>query len=129
MIILPSRMRKRIIRKDKEYEYIDGVAVPKAKNINRASPARTLAKTISWRILASITTFVIFYFTTGHKVAAAIIGVSVGLEFFVKIGIYYLHERLWENVNWGKIWLRYGLIRRLKLNYILYRRRKKGKSS
>ena len=112
--------------KDKEVEYIDGVRVPKAKEVNRATPARTLAKTISWRILASLTTFLIFYVSTGQKVAAAIIGASVGLEFFAKIGLYYLHERLWENVDWGKIWLRYGLVRRIKLYYIRRRRRKKG---
>ena len=118
---------KHILRsKDKEIEYIDGVKVPKAKEVNRASPARTLAKTISWRIMASVTTFLIFYFSTGQKVAAAIIGASVGLEFFAKLGLYYLHERLWENVNWGKIWLRYGIVRRIKLNYIRRRRKRKG---
>lgn len=117
--------RARFVNKNREVEYIDGVKVPKAKKINKASPARTIAKTISWRILASVTTFVIFYATTGQKVEAAIIGASVMLEAVVKMIIYYIHERLWESVDWGKIWLRYGLIRRIKLNYILYRRRKR----
>ncbi len=114
-------------KRDKEFEYIDGVAVPKAKIVNKASPVRTIAKTISWRIVASLTTFFIFYFTTNDKVTATIIGASVLLEATVKMVIYYIHERLWESVDWGKIWLRYGLIRRIKLNYILYKRKRKHK--
>lgn len=109
---------------DKEFEYIDGVAVPKQLKVDKASPVRTIAKTISWRIVASLTTFIIFYITTGDKFTAGVIGAAVGVEAIAKMAIYYVHERLWENVNWGKYWMRYGLIRRIKLNYILWKRRK-----
>jgi uncharacterized membrane protein len=117
------------LHSDKEFEIIDGVAVPKQKKVDKASPARTIAKTISWRIVASITTFIIFYVTTGEKIAAGIIGAAVGVEAITKMAIYYVHERLWENVNWGKYWMRYGLIRRIKLNYIMWRRKKKSKKT
>lgn len=110
---------------DKEFEYIDGVAVPKQKKVDKASPARTVAKTVSWRIVASLTTFIIMYISTGNKVAAATIGAAVGVEVISKMVIYYFHERLWENVNWGKYWMRYGLIRRIKLNYIRTKRKRK----
>ncbi|OIO99898.1 MAG: hypothetical protein AUJ98_09870 [Bacteroidetes bacterium CG2_30_33_31] len=120
-------MKSRVIKNSahKEFEYIDGVAVPKEQIINKASPARTIAKTISWRIIASITTFVIFYITTGQKIAAAVIGGTVAVEAVAKMVIYFLHERLWENVNWGKYWMRYGLLRRIKLNIIKQRRKLK----
>jgi uncharacterized membrane protein len=124
-LLRDMRKRKPILNKDKEFEYIDGVAVPKAKMVNRASPVRTIAKTISWRIIASLTTFIIFYFTTDHKVAAAVLGISVVIESVTKMVIYYFHERLWETVDWGKMWLRYGLIRRIKLNYIKRKRKKR----
>lgn len=109
----------------KEFEIIDGVAVPIESRVEKASPARTIAKTVSWRIVASVTTFVIFYYTTGEKVTAAIIGASVGLEAVAKMIIYYIHERLWENVDWGKYWMRYGLIRKIKLKIIKRKRKKR----
>ncbi len=111
----------------KEFELIDGVYVPKQKRVEKASPFRTIAKTVSWRIVASVTTFIVFYFSTGEKVATAVIGAAVGVEAITKMLIYYVHERLWENVNWGKYWMRYGLIRRIKLNYILWKRRRQGR--
>ena len=119
------RLADRNKRTRKEYEIIDGVQVPKTQKVNKATPARTLAKTISWRIVASVTTVVIFYFSTGNKVAATVIGFSVGVEAIAKMVIYYIHERLWESVDWGKYWLRYGLIRRFKLNYIRWKRAKR----
>ena len=109
----------------KEFEYIDGVAVPKQKRVDRASPFRTIAKTISWRLVASATTFAVVFAAFGKDRAIEVIAAVIGVEAVAKMGIYYVHERLWENVNWGKYWLRYGLIRRIKLNYIKRKRRKK----
>lgn len=63
-----------------------------------ATPARSLAKTITWRMLGSIDTFVIAYITTGQ--------VKIGLtiasaEVLTKIALYYFHERGWSHVRWG----------------------------
>ena len=52
----------------------------------------SLAKAFSWRLVATATTALITYAITGEIDTALLIG---GIEFFVKIGIYYLHERLW----------------------------------
>ena len=109
---------------DKEFQKIDGIKVPKEKSVNRESPARSIAKAISWRILASLTTFAIFYFTTESRVPIELIMSAVGIEAVSKMIIYYLHERAWANVLWGRSWLRYKLIRRIKLNYIRHKRRK-----
>ncbi len=52
----------------------------------------SLAKAFSWRIVATLTTAVIAYVITGEMDTALWIG---GIEFFLKIGIYYAHERIW----------------------------------
>ena len=57
----------RTVKDPKEFQDIDGVKVPKELSVDRESPARSLAKAISWRIIASFTTFIIFYFTVGGE--------------------------------------------------------------
>jgi uncharacterized membrane protein len=111
-------------RSQKEFDYIDGVAVPKERKVNKASPARTIAKTISWRLVASGTTFVVVFLAFGKDKALSVIAAVIGVEAIAKMVIYFIHERLWENVDWGKYWLRYGLVRRIKLNYIKRKRKK-----
>ena len=64
----------------------------------REKPWRSLAKTLSWRITATLTTLSIAYLITGSLTTASIIG---GLEFFVKMLLYYLHERLWNRIHIG----------------------------
>jgi len=53
---------------------------------------RSLYKAVSWRFVATTTTVIISYFVTGDVTSALEIG---AIEFFVKIGVYYGHERLW----------------------------------
>jgi uncharacterized membrane protein len=61
---------------------------------------RTFWKSVSWRILATSTTFIIVTITTGNLV----IGASVcSLEAVAKSIIYYFHERLWNTTNFGRI--------------------------
>ena len=60
---------------------------------------RTLAKTMTWRITASLTTFLIAWILTGDL----LIGVSIGsIEAVAKIFLYYYHERIWNNISWAK---------------------------
>ena len=54
---------------------------------------RSIAKGITWRVLASITTMTIAYLYTGKIEAAAVIG---GFELVAKFGLYYGHERIWQ---------------------------------
>lgn len=64
------------------------------------SKSRALYKAISWRIFASLVTIFIVAIITGDMN----IGTSVGLiDFASKIILYYLHERLWNNINLGKL--------------------------
>ena len=58
---------------------------------------RTMAKTITWRITASLTTFLIAWILTGD----ILVGASIGsIEAIAKIFLYYFHERIWTNISW-----------------------------
>tara|TARA_B100000767_G_C19733203_1_gene522700 strand:- start:984 stop:1190 length:207 start_codon:yes stop_codon:yes gene_type:complete len=60
---------------------------------------RTISKTITWRITASLTTFLIAWMLTGDL----LIGASIGtIEAITKIFLYYFHERIWNNIRWEK---------------------------
>lgn len=63
-----------------------------------ATQRRSLAKTASWRILASLDTFVLSYLITGSPIWGASIA---GAEVATKIVLYYGHERAWAHVGWG----------------------------
>jgi uncharacterized membrane protein len=63
------------------------------------SHARSVLKAISWRTLGTVDTFVISWFLTGRLTLA---GSIAGLEFATKIAWYYLHERIWAMIEWGR---------------------------
>jgi uncharacterized membrane protein len=60
---------------------------------------RSVFKTISWRILASIDTFLISWFISGSLSISSWIA---GIEVITKIFLYYFHERIWNSISWGK---------------------------
>ena len=60
---------------------------------------RSIAKAMSWRATGSIDTFVISWFITGNTTIA---GSIAGTEIVTKIAFYYLHERVWALVPWGR---------------------------
>jgi sulfate adenylyltransferase large subunit len=60
---------------------------------------RSLAKAVSWRATGSVDTFILTYLISGNgKIAGAV----AGTEMITKILIYYLHERVWALIPWGK---------------------------
>lgn len=61
---------------------------------------RSLIKAISWRITGSVDTLVVSYLITGKWKWALTIS---AVEMFTKIGLYYLHERIWENLSFGRV--------------------------
>lgn len=58
----------------------------------KVSAKRHLAKTITWRILATTDTFLIAWLITGQVDWAA--GIA-GVEVVTKMFLYYAHERAW----------------------------------
>ncbi len=63
------------------------------------SHARSLAKAISYRILGSMATALIFYVLSGK--ASLSIGAGA-LDMVVKIGLYFVHERMWNHIPFGR---------------------------
>ncbi len=60
---------------------------------------RTIAKTISWRIFATIITVILVFIFTGRWDISLGIG---GVEVITKLIFYYFHERIWNYIIWGK---------------------------
>lgn len=63
-----------------------------------ASQLRSLIKSITYRISGSILTIIITYTATDEIAVALSVGV---FDVFLKIIFYYLHERLWDKIQWG----------------------------
>lgn len=73
----------------------------KKKKVSKSKEgwSRSLIKSMSWRIIGTLDTILISYFITGEMSFALSIG---GIELATKMMLYVAHERLWNNVNWGK---------------------------
>jgi uncharacterized membrane protein len=63
-------------------------------------PYRSFIKAISWRVTGTVDTIVISLLVTGKLKLAISIGF---VELFTKVVLYYLHERIWNNVSLGRI--------------------------
>ena len=66
------------------------------------SSVRHLLKTVTWRVIASIVTFLIALaiFNQDQYAMEKASGIAM-VEIFLKIGLYYLHERVWLTQNFG----------------------------
>ena len=60
------------------------------------SVKKSVMKTMSWRVIATTTTFVISWVVTGSIVAG---GVIASIEFWAKLALYYGHERAWARAH------------------------------
>ena len=60
---------------------------------------RSLAKTLTYRLLGMVITAGVAWLLTREMCFAACVGV---LDTCVKFGGYYLHERIWELTNFGR---------------------------
>lgn len=60
---------------------------------------RTIAKGFSWRFFATSTTVIIVFIFFGRLDLAIAAGV---LETVSKVFLYYVHEKAWQKIRWGK---------------------------
>ena len=67
------------------------------KDISRR---RHVAKTITWRLIATGTTVILAWIISGDPMIGLQVG---GWEFFIKMLLYYLHERAWYKLNFGLV--------------------------
>jgi uncharacterized membrane protein len=57
------------------------------------SRQKSVMKGITWRCIATVTTYLIAWMWTGETETA---GKIAAVEFFLKFFIYYMHERFWQ---------------------------------
>jgi adenylylsulfate kinase len=63
------------------------------------SRTRSIVKAMSYRLLGSIATGLVFFALTGK--ASLSLGAG-GLDMIAKIGVYFLHERIWDRIGFGR---------------------------
>lgn len=66
---------------------------------------RSVLKGITWRVIGTLDTIFLSWLFTGSVNIALTIG---GVEVFTKIFLFYLHERLWLRLSFGKRTVRPG---------------------
>ena len=61
--------------------------------------ARSVVKTISWRITGSGATFAISYFILGDFAVSSTIAL---IQLTFNTLLYFVHERIWNFIQWGR---------------------------
>ena len=61
---------------------------------------RSVAKALSWRFIASGATFIISLFVSADLSVA---GTIAAIQFVANIILYFIHERIWNKVSWGRV--------------------------
>ncbi|MCH9022849.1 MAG: DUF2061 domain-containing protein [Planctomycetes bacterium] len=69
------------------------------KQAKTDSHYRSLAKALSWRVVATIITMSIAWGITGEKTIALEIGLA---DTAIKFFIFYGHERIWTRLKFGR---------------------------
>jgi adenylylsulfate kinase len=61
--------------------------------------SRSIAKAVSYRLLGSACTGLIFFVLTGKMTLS--IGAGF-LDMIVKVAAYFVHERIWNHIDYGR---------------------------
>ena len=61
---------------------------------------RSVVKAISWRVTGTVDTVIISFLITGQAKWALSIGF---VELFTKVALYYVHERIWNRLSFGRV--------------------------
>ncbi len=59
---------------------------------------RSVLKTLTWRLVASLIIFTIAIIYTGSLAISGLFGLC---EFVGKGILYFIHERIWQCIKWG----------------------------
>jgi uncharacterized membrane protein len=61
---------------------------------------RSLLKTLSWRIVSTLSTMLAFYVISGHLDLTVGVGL---LDIFLRTPLYFFHERIWNGTRFGRL--------------------------
>jgi len=64
-----------------------------------ATRKRSLAKSITYRLLAIVALLTVTLFITKNLSASLLI--TIGFQAIMTL-VYFLHERVWDRIKWGK---------------------------
>lgn len=65
----------------------------------KVAKLRSLFKSLTWRVIAVFTTFICIYIITGELKLA---GAGTILTNTINFILYYVHERVWDKIQWGR---------------------------
>ena len=68
--------------------------------VSQSSRTRHIIKTITWRLIGTMDTMFMGWLISGDPTVGLKIG---GFELVTKMGLYYIHERLWHRTDFGLI--------------------------
>ena len=71
------------------------------RSVNAPTHLRSTVKGISWRLIGSLDTVFISFIYTGNPAGSFKVGTS---EVFTKVALFYIHERIWSLITWGRIY-------------------------
>jgi len=66
----------------------------------KVTKARSFIKSLSYRIFGTVTSWAVVYVITGKGSLATLIAIW---ETTIKVVVYYIHERVWNKISWGRI--------------------------
>lgn len=69
------------------------------EDVAKEKPIRSVVKSLSWRTIGTLDTILISWIVTGELTLAFSIG---SIELVTKMVLYFFHERIWNNIKWGK---------------------------
>ena len=61
--------------------------------------SRSIIKTLSWRLSATVITIILVFIFTGNINVAVAVG---SVEVIAKLLFYFVHERVWNRISLGK---------------------------
>ena len=73
----------------------------------RDRPFGSALQTLSWHIVGSVTTTALVFIFTRRLVLSLTVG---AVEFGSKVGLFWLHQRFWDRLAWGKQRIRPAVI-------------------
>jgi adenylylsulfate kinase len=65
----------------------------------REARFRSIIKALTWRFIATTTTMALVYIATRDLEIMGIVGVA---DVSIKLFFYYMHERAWGRIPWGR---------------------------
>lgn len=65
----------------------------------KVTKARSFVKSLSYRIWGTLSSWAVVYVITGKGSLATLVAFW---ETVIKVVIYYLHERVWNGIGWGR---------------------------